>query len=172
MAPLTLSGFAAIRSRRDPIVRIAHLVREIKFLRSPDRAAQRDVGVAARPYRARVDWVTATCPSPVCGCSRPGRVRRGCELDVQGCAIAWRPTCGASLHPCWKMPVGDLRRPGERASDGTKDLEANSAGPLAIGGRTSLSVGGNQRLTQWRLACASATSHILRYRLGYERALS
>ena len=31
MAPLTLSGFAAIRSRRDPIVRIAHLVREIKF---------------------------------------------------------------------------------------------------------------------------------------------
>ena len=120
------------------------------------------VGVAARPYRARVDWVTATCPSPVCGCSRPGRVRRGCELDVQGCAIAWRPTCGASLHPCWKMPVGDLRRPGERASDGTKDLEANSAGPLAIGGRTSLSVGGNQRLTQWRLACASATSHILR----------
>jgi hypothetical protein len=94
------------------------------------------------------------------------------NLTSKGCAIAWRPTCGASLHPCWKMPVGDLRRPGERASDGTKDLEANSAGPLAIGGRTSLSVGGNQRLTQWRLACASATSHILRYRLGYERALS
>ena len=47
------------------------------------------------------------------------------------------------------MPVGDLLRPVERASDGTKDLEANSAGPLAIGGRTSLSISGNQRLTQW-----------------------
>lgn len=85
----------------EPIVRIAHLVREIKFC---DRqiAGQRDVGVAARPYRAGVDWVTATCPSPVCGCSRPGSWRL--RLDVQGCAgIVWRPTCGANPDSCWKM---------------------------------------------------------------------
>jgi len=171
MAPLTLSGFAAIRSRRDPIVRIAHLVREIKFC---DRQIGRLNATSALRH-GHIAPVLTGSPPPVQVLFADALVRDGfagvANLTSKAAQLLG-DQCGASLHPCWKMPVGDLRRPRERASDGTKDLEANSAGPLAIGGRTSLSVGGNQRLTQWRLACASATSHILRYRLGYERALS
>ena len=72
----------------EPIAQIAHLVVEIEEV---DRLIGRLNATSALQHghiAPVLIGVSASCPSPVCGCSHLGQVRSGCEVDVQGCVSA------------------------------------------------------------------------------------